>query len=109
MVSKAPDKSSNTSLAPLPLPIVVTISLYTLNDAVSQLCPYFKQTEKYQQYEFYQMGSNSFFIIKKKMTGLKLANIFLNLRIQKMIADLEDAGKTTDEKQRKIILHIEDK
>ena len=37
MLSKAADKSSKTSIASLPLPIVVTISLYTLNKAVSQL------------------------------------------------------------------------
>ena len=32
---KTVDKSSKTSIAPLPLPIVVAISLYTLNKAVS--------------------------------------------------------------------------
>ena len=34
MVSKAADESGKTSFAPLPLPILVTISLYHLNKAV---------------------------------------------------------------------------
>ena len=65
------------------------------------------------------LGSNSFFKLKK-ITSLQQAySFFQNFRIQtlflikgEMIADLQDAGKTPDKKQRfiiqRIILIIED-
>ena len=52
MVSKAADKNSKISIAPLPLPIVATISLYTLNKTVSHCDLLYKQTENYQQYHY---------------------------------------------------------
>ena len=103
IVSKAADKSSKTSKTPLPLPIVVTISLYTLNKAVSLLWPALCADWKLSIISLFfrwsciwVAGSRPYFLIKGKM-----------------MENLQDVGKIPAVKQRftihRIISRIENR
>ena len=118
IVSKGEDKSSKTNIAPLSLQIVVTISLYTLNKAGSQLWPALYADWKLSTILLFFRWTCIWVAIafsKKFEMNDMFATDLLFFKISwsrpcfiitwKMMEDLQDVRKIPDEKQR-ITIHI---